>query len=143
LNYAGSVNGSLVIDAPSIRDFNGWVAATFSTLQLAGGEAEATADPDGDGLVNLAEYALGSDPYSFTQQPQVSRTADSFSITFQRPRMLEDLTYHAEVSSNLRDWTGLSLEVLSVDSDRETVRGNYSIPSDGPVRSFIRLRFEK
>lgn len=143
LNYAGSVNGSLVIDAPSIRDFNGWVAATFSTLQLAGGEAEATADPDGDGLVNLAEYALGSDPYSFTQQPQVSRTADSFSITFQRPRMLEDLTYHAEVSSNLRDWTGLSLEVLSGDSDRETVRGSYSIPSDGPVRSFIRLRFEK
>ncbi len=72
------------------------------------GLAADNADPDADGLTNLAEYALGGDPRQFT--PPLVPTLDSYglSLTFTRPANLPDLSYAAESSDGLGIWTARS-----------------------------------
>ncbi|MCB1128626.1 MAG: LamG domain-containing protein, partial [Verrucomicrobiae bacterium] len=71
LNYQGVATGFLVIGP---RTFSDWQSTHFTPSEILAGDHESDADPDGDSLVNLAEYALGSDPHSFTPQPNVTRT---------------------------------------------------------------------
>jgi fibronectin-binding autotransporter adhesin len=142
-NYQGTATAVLVIENPVIRDFGSWVAGKFNPSQISAGESAPMADPDGDGMVNLAEYALGGDPYGFTSPPTLLRSSEAISINFQRPLDLSDIRYHAEVSSNLEDWTALTLEVVSGDAQTERVRATYPLPSNSSAPSFMRLRFEK
>lgn len=139
---AGSVGASAAITVTS-RTFEAWVAATFTELQINAGESAMTADPDKDGLTNLAEYALGGQPYAFTSQPAVSSDATSMSITFQRPAWIGDVIYQAEACADFTAWNALTLEVLNPGADPETVRAIYTLPVPKPGKSFVRLRFEK
>ena len=63
LNYTGSASGTLVIAAESISS---WRVAHFSAEEITAGLAADSADADGDGFTNLAEYTLGTDPHSFS-----------------------------------------------------------------------------
>lgn len=139
-NYAGESSDSLVI-AP--RSLGNWETDMFTAEQIAAGESAPDADPDGDGLNNLAEYALGSQPYAFTPQPAVTSDATSMSITFLRPAYIGDVTYHAEAGGDFATWQDLTLEVLNPGSDPETVRATRTLPAPKPARQFLRLRFEK
>jgi hypothetical protein len=125
------------------RTFESWVAATFTEQQINTGESAMTADPDKDGLTNLAEYAIGGQPYAFTPQPPVTSDATTMSIIFQRPAWIGDVAYQAEAGSELTDWSALTLEVLNPGADPETVRATHTLPVPRPGKSFIRLRFEK
>ena len=136
---AGQVN--LIVSSP--RSFGTWVNANFSPAQISAGEAEPDADPDHDGLSNLAEYALGGQPYAYTAQPAAAVTGTSLTLTFQRPAASSDITYHAEAGGDLATWTELMLEVLNPGSDPEMVRAIYQFPDPRPGMHFIRLRFVK
>lgn len=136
--YQGSATGSLVI-AP--RSFTAWESDSFSAQQILDGKSAALADPDGDGLKNLAEYALGTDPLSFTPQPTVSNTPTELSITFLRPAHIGDVSYFAETSEAMQSWDSLVLEVLNPGSDPETVKATKIVTEPSPDRLFIRLRF--
>jgi autotransporter-associated beta strand protein len=125
------------------RSFDSWETAVFTPAQIAAGESALAADPDKDGLTNLAEYALGGDPYQFTVQPAVTTDANSVSITFQRPAHIGDVTYHAEAGGNLADWEELALEVLNPGSDPEIVRATQAFSPGKPAAQFLRLRFVK
>lgn len=46
---------------PSVSPVASWRLAHFGTAENSG-DAALTADPDGDGIINLLEYALGADP---------------------------------------------------------------------------------
>lgn len=137
-NYQGSASGLLVI---SPRNFTAWESDKFTSQQILGGISAADADPDGDGLKNLAEYALGSDPLGFTSQPAVSRTSTALSITFQRPAHIGDVVYFAETSDSIQSWENLVLEVLNPGNDPETVKATKTLTAPLPERQFIRLRF--
>ena len=80
-NYSGTANGTLVIAAQSIAD---WRAARFTAAEISAGLAADNADPDGDGLTNLTEYALGTDPHTFSPQPLAITPAAGahFDLTF-------------------------------------------------------------
>ncbi len=138
----GSLDTSAAITVTS-RTFEAWEAATFTQLQINAGESAMAADPDKDGLINLAEYALGTLPYSFTPQPSAVPGDSSMSITFQRPAWIGDVIYHAEACDDFSDWSALTLEVLTPGADPETVRATYTLPVPKPEKSFLRLRFEK
>lgn len=138
--YQGGASGTLVI-AP--RSFSSWETANFTPTQILAGESAASADPDHDGLTNLAEYALGANPYGFTPQPPVTRDAGSISITFQRPAHIGDVTYQAQAGGNLQSWEDLTLEVLNPGSDPETVKAMNSLTPAAPATQFLRLRFTK
>jgi len=80
-NYTGTASDSLVITGEPIA---AWRSQHFTADEIAAGLAADAADADGDGLTNLTEYTLGTDPRAFTPAPLVlTRASDnSFRLTF-------------------------------------------------------------
>ena len=86
-------------------------AAWAQDAQMGDVAAASTADPDGDGISNLLEYAFDLSPSSadtvaVTQASVVNVSGTRrVEITFVRPINRPDLVYTVEVSSNLMTWT--------------------------------------
>jgi fibronectin-binding autotransporter adhesin len=137
--YQGSATDTLVI-AP--RSFEHWAGTRFTQQQVLAGLSVTTADPDGDGLSNLAEYALGGNPNAFTPPPPLVTDPVSLSITFQRPAWT-GITYGAQAGSSLDGWQDLTLEVISSGTDPETVRATHVLPDPKPAKTFLRLTFSR
>lgn len=138
--YQGSATGTLVI---SPRSFSSWESVYFTYAQILAGESAADADPDHDGLTNLAEYSLGANPYGFTPQPAATRDGNTLSMVFQRPAHVADVVYQAQAGSDFQTWEDLTLEVLNPGSDPETVRASKTLAAPVPGTQFLRLRFTK
>lgn len=119
-----------------------WRTRCFSAEQIAAGLAADDADPDGDGLVNLAEYALGTDPHTFTTPMAVVKPPSGLVVTFIRPRGLPDVLYSAESSDDLIHWNPCLLELIA-DGPVQTMRARDPVTSGNPARRFISLRFTR
>jgi len=133
------LNASVSITPESLES---WRTRCFSTEQITAGQAVDDADPDHDGLVNLAEYALGSDPLGFTPPMTAVVNSDGLVLTFYRPSGLLDVQYAAESSDDLIHWNPCFLEVV-VDGPVQTMRAVDPLTSGDPTRRFISLRFTK
>lgn len=139
-NYQGSSAGILVI-APA-NDWSTWTLEQFTPSEVEAGDSGENADPDHDGLANLAEYAFGANPKVFTPPLAAVRDADGLSLTFTRPQGLPDVTYSAESSDGLGVWNPVPIEVISTGAT-ETVRARDPLTSGDPAKRFIRLRFTR
>jgi len=95
------------------------------TNGLSGSAALRMSDPDGDGWVNLLEFALGSPPANPATAPYVpAATGTNYSgvssLAFRhRLNQTANLTWSYEVSTNLTTWqtTTLTNSVLNADAD--------------------------
>ncbi|NJL18849.1 MAG: hypothetical protein HC901_00545 [Bdellovibrionaceae bacterium] len=135
-NVSVSLGSSLLMDPYDI-----WALAH-------GGEAligPPTHDYDGDGLVNLGEYALDGDPANRmdTGEPPVIEYAGGI-IHYTHPRRSDDdsLIYTMETCTDLilGDWTPAVFPVLETDVTGMTLDYiTYGIPTTQP-RLFIRLK---
>ncbi|MFZ4765095.1 MAG: S8 family serine peptidase [Roseimicrobium sp.] len=85
-------------------------------LRLQADAANDVADSDGDGLANLVEFYLGTDPSARSSQPLVvAVTGAALHCTYSQPSGVGGVTATLEVSGDLGDWrsgTGYT-EVLS------------------------------
>ncbi len=105
--YVGGTYGVTVLGilTPSLN----WKAYHFSNNATDAALAGDFADPDGDGLVNLLEYALGTDP----NNPDPGNTLaaalvnDHAQLSFNRNAVATDLTYVVETSTNLSVWSAV------------------------------------
>jgi hypothetical protein len=140
-NYQGSDNGTLVIEP--LDAFAAWQNENFTAQQMLDGLAEALVDAEGDGLCNLAEYALGTDPWEFTPLPPATRDENGLTLIFTRPAGLSGVTYAAESSDGLGVWSPVPLEVIDSANGMDTVRARDTLASGDPDRRFIRLRFTR
>lgn len=114
-----------------------FTAPEIADLNLSG----PNADPDGDGFVNLMEYALDLAPQSPStgDLPGLSTDATYWVYAYTRPTDRTDLTYAVEVSTNLADWTTNAVihEQVSAAGAIETWRAKYLLTS---ANVFFRLK---
>ena len=136
----------------AITTFPRWQSACFTPEEAAANtEAAATADPEGDGLSNLAEYAFGSAPFapSAEARPTASVATEGgqqyAAITYRRARSLSDVTYAVEASGDLQNWasaagtTTLVSDAPDGDTNLVVVRDNTPLGPGAPQR-FLRVR---
>ena len=139
VSYAGSESGVLNITGIPIAE---WRALHFTPAEIAAGLADDTSDADHDGLSNLAEYGLGTNPRVFTPQPGFVFDGTALTLNFTRPKALPDVTCIAEYSENFTAWTPLSIELIT-DGPTQTLRARYLLIPGETSRPFLRLRFTR
>ena len=114
-----------------------------------------TADPDGDGIANLLEYAFNLNPRVAnlpTGLPTVAlvNLSGSFAnqITFSRRLVNPEVSYIVETSSDLQTWlTGGATQISLGSSDgvvqMVTFRDNTPLNPPSVMQRFIRVRITR
>jgi hypothetical protein len=99
-NIGATSNGTVTIHDKPI---DAWRLEEFGSDANTPAVAGDTADPDGDGIANLMEYGLGSDPHviSVSDLPLATIAANHLQLSFQRNTNATDVTYIVEASADL------------------------------------------
>jgi hypothetical protein len=109
------------------------------------------ADPDGDGLANLVEYALGLDPTSADPRSglriaPVSAAGGDVEVSLVRRAELVGVNCVLEVSGDLKTWLPaagfVTDEQVAANADgvTETLTLRVRSPREDGTRGFVRLR---
>jgi hypothetical protein len=107
INSAG-LSAYVFTNASTWTSLQAWRQFYFGTITNCGAAAD-TADPDGDGLANLLEYALGSNPLVANTSALIVVGHDASSnLTFTFPRARSDVTYIVQGSTNLQSWSDVT-----------------------------------
>lgn len=120
---------------------------TFAMWQAArswapGVSTAALDDPDGDGMKNLLEFALNTNPEtdSSAQMPGGSRVGDEFRFEYRSRVQLSGTQIIPEWSEDLSQWHDITAisTVQSLDTQTELKRA--TVPTTGMNKLFVRLR---
>ncbi len=134
--------------------FNAWRNASFTQSELADSAVTGdTADPDSDGLPNLAEFAFGlnAKTANLTGGPttaiqNISGT-NYLTITFRRRSPALDLAYAAQTSGDLSGaWTTDAVQLGSATSNgdgTETVTYRDSVSISPASKRFLRIQITR
>ncbi|MES2598343.1 MAG: Calx-beta domain-containing protein [Verrucomicrobiota bacterium] len=141
----------------SFRDYaftayTGPFAKWLETTSTGDGDqalAEENADIDGDGLVNLYEYAVGTNGTIATNNPQVVTLAPVSSsqylrISIPKNPAATDVTFTVQATSDLMNpasWSSAGLVIETNTSTQLVVRDNVAAGPD--VRRFMRVRLTR
>jgi len=121
---------------------NAWRAAWFTPAELANPTiGNLLADPDGDGRVNLLEYALGSSPFLPAGPPLTLEESDgAWILRISRPAGgVPGVSLVVEVSTDHHTWSPVPLVIESTTQGRDTLR--VTLPA-GLSLAFARIRVE-
>jgi hyaluronate lyase len=122
----------------------GWRQSHFGSTAATGSAAD-DADPDGDGLKNLLEYALNLPPNAASRVPaSVQATGGNLEYTYTRSTAAFNggTTYQVEWSDDLTTWstTGVVESLLSDNGTHQQVKA--TLPAGSAGRRFVRLRVQ-
>jgi phage gp45-like len=135
-----------VTDGPTYTHQELWRFANFGSYSSDASAADS-ADPDGDGLSNLMEYALGTGPNSSGVIPAVlALNGANLEYTYTRSTAAKDngVTYQIEWSETLEagSWSSetVTQEITSTQGALETVKA--SVPAGTTGKRFLRLKVQ-
>ena len=150
---ASSISGGTPgeIDNAINSGFSLWQSSKFTAAQLADLSVSGPlADPEGDSLSNLIEYALGLDPNaddsaSLPTSLFVEEGGDTYlALSIRRQTGLTDVVLSIETSTDLLDWTTSDMMVgnpVDHGDGTETIVLRSAIPTGAETpRQMIRLR---
>ena len=100
----GSLTASSTFTLTVTPNFSSWI----SGYPGVGGLTGPADDPDADGLTNLLEYALGSNPNSGAPAPTPQIANSKLQINFTRSTAATDLVLVVKASSDLVTWTDIA-----------------------------------
>ena len=100
---------------PGIYSFKQWQRDRFTADELSDPALEASvwgewANPDGDRLANIYEYALGTNPKLSENAPMVQSAGYSgrhFAFSYQRTSNTEGVTFDVQRSLDLVSWSAV------------------------------------
>lgn len=119
-----------------------WRATEFGANASNPAIAGDNADPEGDGIINLLEYALALDAQGSSNGdlPHAENSGGQCHLVYTRPASAPDLVYAVEWSAGLGSWStsGVTEQVLSTSGGIQTVRA--SVTPVGYDRCFMRVR---
>jgi hypothetical protein len=130
-NYQGAAEDDLIVTDAVYQE---WIGSKLP----AGAEAGGGMDADNDGLLNLVEYALGSDPGAHTVNPLIELAGSRAPVVIKRQRALPGISLIIEHSPDLTRWEEVPSKVVPVDDDCEEVRVAPVGPDRG--KGFYRIR---
>jgi hypothetical protein len=149
-NSVGSASGTiltLATDAlaPSSSPFEQWQSTNFGANATNSAIAGDTADPDGDGVANLLEYAFGLNPLVRDAEglPDVVPGAGLLSLDYVQMNAATDITYRVQWATNLLSWftNGVSEQTLSTNATSRTLRATVGTTND--PQKFLRVRVSR
>ena len=111
-----------------------WRDSQFARNTIGSGLQE---DYDRDSVINIMEYALGTDPSSSSDSGMQNITVNGDTVDFSFNRNTADALYWVQSSTDLKNWND---EVLNPGNVGETV----TVPVDRPLEGqlFIRLNVD-
>ncbi len=131
-----------------LRPWENWIATNWPPA-TASSTNGPSADPDGDGIPNALEYALGLNPHqnSTAGLPTFSFVMDAGetygALTFTRVKAATDIDYLPSVRGALHvgEWTTLTNVVSTVDyGETETVTVRDFLPAAAEPNRFFQFR---
>lgn len=133
------------------QDFTLWSTTAFDA-SVPTIDREAKADPDGDNIDNLLEFALGGDPNTNDRSilPIITTVIDAgtryLELSYTRPKGLDTITYVVQTTSDTTSWptdgTGVEPDPSILDNGNETETLTYRRTEaiDANNRAFMRLK---
>lgn len=108
----------------------------FASWALTHGVSGITGDDDGDGLVNLAEYARGTDPTLADPYPPLalSLAAGAATVAYNQRLAASDVQVDLEASSDLTHWVRVDATPILTTGTTQTRR--YTETESGARRFF-------
>ena len=144
-NAAGD---TLQFTATATGGWDAWRAANFTAAELADNSISGpAADPDADGLDNLAEYTLGALPKSadsadrFNTEDTLVNGIPALAIRFSASRTATDVFIEPETAVSLTDWEPASLDATGHKTD-SAIEYVAWIPRNGDRRQ-LRVIFRR
>lgn len=140
------VNEILFFERALPGTFGDWALHQFTEAQIADTTLSgALGDPDGDGVSNLAEFAVGGNPLnadaSLAALHFVGATNGTFTFTFRERKNLGDVQRLFETSTDLVNWTeATALQVTTVANLPEVYVRAAAFSAQDAV-SFWRVKF--
>lgn len=127
--------------------FNEWRTANFTPEQRAAPTISGpAADPDGDGMANLHEYAFFGQPLIADTDlaPTLELVSGTLALTYRERHDLSDVSIRLQGSDTLSHWITYN---TVVEADREVFTGYDEVTLLDPAaftnaRRFLRLRVE-
>jgi len=123
------------------KPFDAWRFANFSGPELANASISAEkADPDGDALPNLVEYALGFDPRIAGISPvTTSQSGGYLTLSSSKNTAATDISWNAEVTADLQDWQA----TVVITNTTTSFVARDSVLAANAAERFIRLKITR
>jgi hypothetical protein len=135
-NYDGSAAGTLTVTGPAYDD---WIRIHLADPELPELLLKDS-DPDGDGLSNLVEYALGSDPSASTAHPLSAVISATGPVLVPCQKALPGTSIVVEYSEDLSGWDELPVTLLDGGEDMDMIQ--IGTGWRGGSQAYLRLRVE-